>query len=193
MISLIILRLLAILSGGLLYWERGRGRTWKSTTVSRLVWAAPVGFALAWVAALPIHLALASGLCIALAFASIAFIGHSAHMGAYREIPAPKDGQWTELVTRWLPRLIDRDRHLTLYNAVGLAVIGMARFAVMLAAVIWYTPQLAWAIPLGGLMAVAYFAGWYVYGRTGRHDPLEWCEAFWGALQGLLLSLVFLL
>jgi hypothetical protein len=173
----------------LLYWIRGRGWPW-GTTTNRLIWAVPVGVAVTlalWLGGAPWWAGLPT---VVTAFLGLVVTGHSAHMGAGRAIPTPRDGEWTETVTRWLPRLIDRSTHPALYDAIGLSVIGLVRMAVLVLPVVPVEPSLAWMTLAGLLHAPAYFLGWSLYGRTQLRDPLEWCEALWGATMGFCLGLL---
>lgn len=173
--------------GAALYWVRGRGWSW-GTTVNRLIWSVPTGLLIGLLSDAPLYMV---PVCILTSFLALIASGHSAHMGAYREIPTPGDGEWTEKPTRWLPRFVDRTKHLALYNAIGLTVIGLVRLFIMMLPVLYWQPEALYALAAAPLHAASYFLGWFIYERSKKSEPLVWAELIWGAVQWA--TLVFIL
>lgn len=174
--------------GAALYWVRGRGWPW-GTTVNRLIWSVPTGLMIGLVSSAPLYMV---PICVLACFLALVATGHSAHMGAYHTTPVPGDGEWTETATHgWLPKLVDRTKHLSIYNGIGLVAIGLMRISIMLAPVVAWEPYSAYALLLAPIHALAYFLGWYIYDKTGKSEPLVWSEILWGAAQWA--TLVFIL
>jgi len=160
--------------GGLLYWVRGRGWPW-GTTVNRLIWGIPTGTLIWFAASTPLW---TLPLCVITSFFALIASGQSAHMGAgHKEMPTPKDGEWTETATHWwLPKLIDREKNQSLYDAVGLTAIAVLRFVLMMAPVVYWQPISALLLIAAPLHAASYFIAW----KVKKHDPLPIAEAIWG-------------
>lgn len=174
--------------GAALYWVRGRGWPW-GTTVNRLIWGIPTGLLIGFLSGAPLYLVPVLMLTSTLA---LIVTGHSAHMGAYRSIPTPGDGEWSETATHWwLPSIINRERHLALYNAVGLTAIGLMRLLVMILPLLWFDLYSLLLLLAAPFHTVSYFVGWYVFDRTGRSEPLAWCELLWGYTQWAAIALCF--
>lgn len=165
-----LLVLAAAAAGGALY--RLRGGWLKtlagigSTQVCRAVWALPTAGLIWWLAGGPWWLALA---LVATVFASMALIGHGAHMIMDAELMAHGRFEKTELLTRWLPKVLggepdpawldDGDAtDVIAYNVIGMSFIGVVRNALAI------TPLAAFApVPAA------------LYAATGlAHGPLYW-------------------
>lgn len=185
---------LAFMAGAFFYFLRGRG--WKealgpwagTNTWGRPLWALPTGGFVWFLSGAPLWTLPVS---IGCAFLALVLTGHGAHQSAWHRIDQkPADGRWTEHATFWLPWIIDRDKHLALYNAVGLAVVGVVRMVVTVAPAAYGYPAALLVALAGPLHAAAYFTGWTVWDRTGRKfDPLYLCEPIWGGFQWLALFL----
>lgn len=174
-------------AGALLYWVRGRGWPW-GTTINRLIWGVPTGLLIGLLSPAPAYML---PVCMVASFLALIASGHSAHMGAYRQTPTPGDGNWTETPTHWwLPKLVDRTKHTALYNAIGLTAIGLLRLIIMVLPIVYWYPEALLTLAAAPIHAASYFAGWFLYERTNKRDPLEWCEAIWGAAQWVILAYI---
>ena len=125
-------------------------------------------------------------------------LGYAAHQdaGAVRvgDPWAPRDGETTEVLTRWLDWLFGPETRATpagerlLRDCIGLAWIGLSvQSAIALPWLVWGSgsPALSWFIGIGPLRWLPYLAA-----RIVRpHDPLPVGEYGLGFLLGLGLSL----
>ncbi|MFP5515615.1 MAG: hypothetical protein ACLGJC_21325 [Alphaproteobacteria bacterium] len=163
------------------YRERGQGHSWLGTTGARvLFWALPVGAA---VYAIPQSAPDGIGIWTAVLAGAMAYLGLLLPHGAGQnltEAPADYPASWTAC--------------LPLSEKLGyLAVVGIARMALIALPLIPAHPLALW-LPLAGLaVPLAYLAGTKLPLLPWRLTrPTEWGEFLTGASVGAALALVLL-
>lgn len=168
---------LAALIGALLYrlrggwWKTltGGGRWWNGTHACRAIWAAPTGLLIYFLAGGPWWLAVALVVSV---FLSMALIGHGAHMIMDAEMMALGTFEKTELLTRWLPKVLGGEPNqewlddgdasdVIFYNVVGMSFIGAVRNALAILPLLILAPVPAVLYVLTGLLhGPLYWVGW---------------------------------
>lgn len=156
--------------GGILYRIRGGWLPTGSTTLARLIWVIPTSILLSLVVHFTfINFFIVLIFSIIACWIAYAVIGHSAHMTMGQLPPeqwSPADGNFTEIVTFWLPKIMKRENNRVLYDMIGMSFIGFCRGLLISLPLVYFNPLTLLFAPIGLLHGPVYYLSWKIGPKT---------------------------